>query len=107
MIEQLPPYWAYVRSCELSGRSGIEERLYDTDCAFTEQTLAFARYIAEHEEAPVDPIVLEARNLVECTVHWSPQTDRDLQSGKNDDSTEMKIAIAAIRRGIEIGKGEK
>lgn len=39
-----------------------------------------------------------ARKIVECAVHWSPQTDRDLQSGKNDKTPEMKIALDAIRK---------
>lgn len=55
---------------------------------------------------PVDAMLLEARRLVECTVQWSPQTDRDLQSGKNDRTPEVKIAIAALRRGREIGLAE-
>lgn len=54
----------------------------------------------------VDGDLVEARNLVECTVHWSPQTDRDIQSGKNDETPEMKIALAAIRRGRALERGE-
>lgn len=61
-----------------------------------------ARAIVADLPKPVDPDLIEARNLVECTVHWSPQTDRDLQSGKNDNTPEMKIALAAIKRGREL-----
>lgn len=46
----------------------------------------------------VDPLIIEARDIVECTVHWSPQTDRDIQSGKNDNTPEMKIAVAALKK---------
>lgn len=54
-------------------------------------------------EAAEEAFLLEARRLVECTIHWSPQTDRDLQSGKNDGTAEMKIALAALHRGAELG----
>lgn len=69
--------------------------------------MQLASYIAKYEQPPVDPMVLEARRIVECSVRWSPQTDRDLASGKNDDTPEIKIALAALRRGIEIGKDQK
>lgn len=55
----------------------------------------------------VDDIVLAARTLVETTVRWSPQTDMALQSGKNDDTPEMKIAIAAIKLGQKMAKEKK
>lgn len=58
----------------------------------------------EHEEPPVDPLLIEARKLVECSVHWSPQTDRDLQSGKNDNTPEVKVALAALKRGMELAR---
>ena len=43
-----------------------------------------------------------AREIVETTVHWSPQTDRDLQSGKNDNTAEVRIALTAILRTSEL-----
>lgn len=64
-----------------------------------------AQAIAKALPKPVDPDLIEARNLVECTVHWSAQTDRDLASGKNDGTTEMRIALAAIKRGRELERG--
>jgi len=53
---------------------------------------------------PVDPLLIEARKLVECTVHWSAATDRMLQSGQNDSTPEVKIALAALKRGMELAK---
>lgn len=99
MDTDLPPYWAIEKARQ---KQESEVLMKDPPCG--PLLRAFARYIAEHEEAPVDPLVLEARTLVECTIHWSPQTDRNLQAGKNDASNEMKVALAALRRGIEIGK---
>lgn len=61
-----------------------------------------AREIVKLLPVEVDPDLVEARSLAECTVHWSPQTDRDLASGKNDATAEVKIALAAIKRGREL-----
>ncbi len=55
----------------------------------------------------VDPDVLVARDLVETTVHWSPQTDRGIASGRNDGTPEMKIALAGIKRGRELANQER
>lgn len=80
-------------------RSQVERHAGEADVA---PALNEARAIVAELPEPVDPDVLEARRLVECTVHWSPQTDRDLASGKNDDTPEMRIALAAIKRGREL-----
>ncbi|MFK4871617.1 hypothetical protein [Novosphingobium sp. ZW T3_23] len=112
MAEQLPPYWAYVRSCELSGGAGIEERLYDHDCAFTKQTLAFARYIAAHEDEPVDPCVEAGRRLVAETQHnfpdspWHITEAAETIAGNRDCTLIVMAAIEGVRRGIEIGKAQ-
>ncbi|MDE2107438.1 MAG: hypothetical protein KGL39_60135 [Patescibacteria group bacterium] len=97
------PQWAVERAFNLANKAGAN---WTTFGKMLEGRTgeAFARYIAEHEEPPVDPLLIEARKIVEFTVHWSPQTDRDLQSGKNDQTSEVKIALAALKRGIEIGK---
>ena len=51
---------------------------------------AFARYIAEHEEPPVDPLLIEAEQIV------------DKHTYTHDG---LRYAVAeALRRGIEIGR---
>lgn len=58
-----PPLWAFERASVLAGfahpvseaaKAHASSRLYPT-------MTAFARYIAEHEEAPADPLLVEAR----------------------------------------------
>lgn len=73
----------------------------------------FARYIAEHEEPPVDPLLIEAREIVagwyvqnppKCRVlSNSPEHIRD---GKCDDRGEVRQALSALKRGMELGRGE-
>ena len=66
---------------------------------------AFARYIAEHEQPPVDPLLVEARRIVAETwrrVGSKSYADR-VEEGLCDDGIYVPIALTAIRRGIEIG----
>lgn len=57
-----PPDWAIDRALRLtSGEHGAAEEGYDAAAVKANQvgfptTFAFARYIAEHEEPPVDPL---------------------------------------------------
>ena len=55
---------------------------------------AFARYIAEHEKPPVDPLLAEAAMIAEK--HGQPIG--------TPASAAMAVALAALRRGIELGK---
>lgn len=58
---------------------------------------AFARYIAQHEEPPVDPLFAEMEDLVSGHAVWD--TDRDHDHA-------IDLAFIALKRGIAIGKGE-
>jgi hypothetical protein len=81
---------------------------------------AFARYIAEHEEPPVDPLLIEARKLFaedhrnglialahplgSCILKSGAGEDLILE-GNYDHRREVSRYLAALRRGIELGKG--
>lgn len=52
---------------------------------------AFARYIMQHEEAPVDPLVLEAERLAQEYA---------------DEFNQIIIIHEVLKRGIELGKQE-
>jgi hypothetical protein len=54
----------------------------------------FARYIAEHEEPPVDPLETLAKELADV---WR----------KGPPAKGEVLALAALRRGIELGKESK
>jgi hypothetical protein len=63
----------------------------------------FARYIAQHEQPPVDPDLIEAREVaVQYSLWCSGEIRGQFRSGKNDDWAEIKIALAAIKRGREL-----
>lgn len=76
------------------------------------RTLA-AGLIAKYEDQPVDPLLIEAREIVASwleahpdkqTKKWTPGAFRD---GTNDNDLSVQQALAAIKRGIEIGKEGK
>lgn len=93
--ELYPPAWAVERAKQLHRDEGG---------AVVPMVRAFARYIAEHEEAPVDPVVLEARNLASDLGWYQANSLGQLHSGAFDNTTTQQGLIAAIRRGIELGK---
>jgi hypothetical protein len=73
---------------------------------------AFARYIAEHEEPPVDPLLIEAREIA-SQVRRGVATDSqsmngtvsaNIRDGKFDDHQLVKSAYRALRRGMELGR---
>lgn len=71
---------------------------------------AFARYIAEHEEPPVDPVIREARQICadELSRRGSERAAREYLAGYYDqcNGPNMSIAVAALKRGMELAKTE-
>ena len=51
-----PPDWAMARAAELAGVGKIEVTANAFAQACSQMQVGFARYIAAHEEAPVDPL---------------------------------------------------
>ena len=121
MSEQLPPDWAIERALipvlptlseqNLTSwtvsevKNGCKEGL-----GYCVLVVAFARYIAEHEEPPVDPLLLEAREIAaslagDAAYHrnWAD----NVRAGKYDAEDRVQGALAALKRGIEIGKGQQ
>jgi len=78
------PEWAKQRACDLW--SGFRR---------PSKFIAFARYIAEHEKAPVDPLLIEAREIVQSYYPEMPS---------NYTGRRAAIALKANGRGIELGK---
>lgn len=80
-----------------------------------EPVKAFARYISEHETEPVDPLLIEAREVaageliagvrfVSFQVGDADVCAANLREGRADDSELIKVVLSALRRGIELGK---
>jgi len=87
------PEWAIEKAVSLAnkayGCSFWSKRDIPCNIALT----AFARYIAENEEAPVDPIMKEAQALYDF---WLT----DQESG----SETVDVIFVALKRGIELAK---
>lgn len=60
---------------------------------------------------PVDPLLVEARRIAAHTkdgpLDEFDETDQDILDGKRDESFPVEVALAALRRGIEIGRAER
>ena len=89
--ENMPAEWALERANELIladiPRGG---GVHMAKCAET----AFARYIEQHEEPPVDPIVEEAREIVKA---FYPDMRPDYNGRR------VAIVIEALQRGRKQG----
>lgn len=71
--------------------------------------LAFARYIASKEEAPVDPLLIEAREI--CALQWDArkgaietEVANDFRNGFHDDESEVFHVLLGLKRGMELAK---
>jgi hypothetical protein len=62
---------------------------------------AFARYIAEHEEPPVDPLLIEAR---EIGATHCPESADAFRVGLRDGHSSVKAILAALKRGMELAQ---
>lgn len=93
------PQWAKERVVELTNADG-EEPL-SLGIMEYRHALAFARYIAAHEEPPVDPLHQIAREIV--AAHY-PEHGPEVLEGGYDSSRRITVAEAALRRGIELAK---
>lgn len=91
------PQWALKRAYDLIDREPFDTlgRVFDRSVA-----RAFARYIAEHEEPPVDPDLLLAReacaNLLEENNIRQPAADL-YRGGEYDDTANILLALKTIR----------
>ncbi len=98
------PQWAKERACELIDNEHPSWWKY-TPVATSPDLRAFARYIAAHEEEPVDPDREEALALV--LGEPLGRTDNQIAAIKNGQAGECRVALAlaAIKRGRELERG--
>ena len=97
------PTWAAQRACDLANAEnamGIYKPEIDVpgSCGIT----ALARYIAEHEQEPVDMLRKEAIELV--LADEVTRTDNQIAAIRSGIAGQAKVelALAGLRRGIEI-----
>lgn len=95
------PEWASERAQALAKDETLHE-------GYTRTHRAFARYIAEHEEPPVDPLLLEAREIAAVAVEGAPGRftfpPKSYREGERDDEPGVKAIIAALKRGMELAR---
>jgi hypothetical protein len=95
------PEWAIERACELASAWSYSTVL----CLPTDTSVylhAFARYIAQHEEPPEDPLLTEAKQIV-CA-HYSAGFQVDAINAGSWCELEVKFALAGLKRGMELAK---
>ncbi len=83
------PEWAMERAFALANADVVPTTDLST---WTAAITAFAAYIAAHEEPPVDPLLIEAREILR---HYGYERTGTAEEG---------LALAGIRRGIELAK---
>lgn len=109
MDNEKVPEWAYDRLGAIVG-----DRSYATAVANDPKVMnighAFARYIAEHEEPPVDPLLVEARQIAGDAMAshetfgqtYSTGSIHCVRTGNDDGSIFVRTALNALRRGTEL-----
>ena len=90
MSEDIPE-WAFDRVDSICGDNmgGIMNRSFSS-------VKAFARYIAEHEQPPVDPDLLLAREVA-SRQYESETVDQLIRDGLGDELIGVMAALAAIK----------
>jgi hypothetical protein len=91
------PRWAMDRAHELA-------RAEQVDAGYFE---ALTRYIAAHEEPPVDPLLVEAREIAlkfALPGRMHGIASAFVRKGAADDTDSVKAVLAALNRGIELAK---
>ena len=74
---------------------------------FRQSILAHAALIFKHQKKPVDPLLEEAREIcaLDAERSYLPDAARMFRAGDNDHYHLVCAVLAALRRGVEIGKG--
>jgi hypothetical protein len=109
------PQWAKERAVKMTAQEGgplydiADPRLFSTypEGGYRNQcVVAFARYIAEHEDPPVDPLLIEAREIcaLDCEKFRLLSSAGNYRRGVNDKGDTLRVVITALKRGIELGK---
>lgn len=111
------PEWAVDRALErfprptfYDGSSWKPAVLEGRDAHFANAVRFLAEQIARYEEPPVDPLLLEAREIVKATLTDSHQfcdCRAKIDAGEWDTGQKVRAALAALKRGMELAQKEK
>lgn len=100
------PEWAFERAVKLTNAiAGLESYTAYT-CRAHNVGQAFARYIAEHEQPPADPLRIEAREILarEYEEGGMPEAAQHTREGVWKVVGRVEDILAGLRRGIELAK---
>jgi hypothetical protein len=86
-----------------TGKLFWRERGHEFVAAFG-KALAAEGYKIIREEPPVDPLLVEARKVCADYFSYAASYARDIEAGLTDGGDPVPIALAALRRGIELAK---
>ena len=104
----LPADWAIERALAEYGSTAAPLASVKEDPILHHIALTLARYIEKHEQPPVDPWLLQARELaagVACDLGEIEFCDT-YRAGGYDDSPAPQAIAAALRAAYEKGKAE-
>ena len=108
MAETIPE-WAAVRACELLNGPQEIAAWAPSERRLGGVVATFARYIAQHEQPPVDPDLIEAREIVKATLvpesHARCDCREKIDAGEWDRGHKVRATLAAIKRGRELERG--
>lgn len=104
----LPPMWAIERAidilyrhCTVAARPAFNEvakypKVYAS-------VLNVAQYVTQHEQEPVDPLLLKAREIVVEFYSTNHPNSRlaDVREGTRDDCKAVQLALHALRVATE------
>jgi len=103
------PQWAYERVSRLQDDFSGASYYVSLSASYADLKGAFALYISQHEEPPVDPLLIEAREIAISESYggrarWAEAWREKIMRGDDDREDRVKVALAALKRGIELGK---
>lgn len=110
-MTEAPEEWALIEAYDRSYPGAGATRKHKIGLARTSLSLrAFALTIEKHEQPPVDPLLAEAREIVKATLtpdrHMRCDRRSEIDLGQWDDGQKIRAALAALKRGIEIGQAQ-
>ena len=94
------PQWAKERACELANDECGRHAWFPDDCNQGYTTLtALARYIAKHEEPPVDPDLITAREICArvCLGQGRLRSAQNYRDGTYDSDPEVQFVLTALK----------
>lgn len=76
------------------------------NAGYMRQLALTAARLARENWRPEDPLLKEAREIIVSLDVAGDGSEADIRGGRYDDFPTVRIALAALRRGIELARGQ-